>query len=63
MKPLRQLEQLARLLPEGELRHEPEVLEKYAGDKWFARHLPQAVALPRSTASVARVLRFGRKGK
>ena len=58
MKPPRQLEQLARLLPEGELRREPEVLEKYAGDKWFARHLPEAVALPRSAASVARVLRF-----
>ncbi len=34
------------------------MLEKYAGDKWFARHLPEAVALPRSTASVVRLLTF-----
>jgi len=56
--PPRLLRQLARLLPEGELRLEPDVLENYAGDKWFARHLPEAVALPRSAASVARLLRF-----
>jgi glycolate oxidase len=37
---------------------EPPVLENYAGDKWFARHLPEAVALPRSTASVVRLLKF-----
>jgi glycolate oxidase len=58
VKTPRLLRQLARLLPDGELRLEPEVLENYAGDKWFARHLPEAVALPRSAASVARVLRF-----
>ena len=34
------------------------MLEMYAGDKWFARHLPEAVALPRSASSVARLLRF-----
>jgi glycolate oxidase len=58
VKPPRWLGQLARLLPQGELRCEPDVLEQYAGDKWFARHLPQAVALPRSAASVSRLLRF-----
>ncbi len=58
MKPPRWLGQLARLLPQGELRAEPDVLENYAGDKWFARHLPHAVALPRSAASVSRLLRF-----
>jgi glycolate oxidase len=58
VKPPLLLGQLKRLLPSGELRLEPPVLEKYAGDKWFARHLPEAVALPRSTASVARLLRF-----
>jgi glycolate oxidase subunit GlcD len=30
----------------------------HAGDKWFASHSPDAVALPRSTASVARILSF-----
>ncbi len=58
MKPPLSLGHLKRLLPDGELRLEPAVLEKYAGDKWFARHLPEAVALPRSTASLARLLQF-----
>ena len=58
MKPPLSLGHLKRLLPDGELRLEPAVLEKYAGDKWLARHLPEAVALPRSTASLARLLQF-----
>jgi glycolate oxidase len=52
------LKKLKRLLPRGELRLESPVLENYAGDKWFARHLPEAVALPRSTYSVAQLLKF-----
>lgn len=35
--------------------------EKYAGDKWFARSLPDAVALPKDAASVAEILRFAYK--
>ena len=58
MKPPISLRQLQKLLPNGEIRLEPPVLENYAGDKWFARHLPEAVALPRSTASVVRLLKF-----
>jgi glycolate oxidase len=58
VKPPLSLGHLKRLLPNGELRLEPPVLEKYAGDKWFARHLPEAVALPRGTASIARLLQF-----
>jgi len=58
VKPPPPLGHLQKLLPAGELRLEPAVLEKYAGDKWFARHLPEAVALPRGVASVARVLSF-----
>jgi glycolate oxidase len=49
---------LKRLLPAGELLTEPAALEKYAGDKWFARHLPEAVVLPASAASVSRLLKF-----
>ncbi len=49
------------LLPPGELSFEPEVLAAHAGDKWFATHLPDAVALPRSTASVAALLRFANR--
>lgn len=56
IKPL--LARLQRLLPAGELRLEPSFCKKFAGDKWFAAHQPDAVALPRSAASVAEVLRF-----
>jgi len=52
------LAQLQRLLPQGELSFQPTVLAAHAGDKWFASHTPEAVALPRSTRSVAAVLRF-----
>ena len=55
--------QLQRSLPEGELRCDATTLEAHAGDKWFASHLPDAVALPRSTASVAAVLRFAHEHK
>jgi glycolate oxidase len=59
IKPLRQLKSI---LP-GEIVLEPKFLEKYAGDKWFAAHQPDAVALPRSTKSVATVLRFANRHK
>jgi glycolate oxidase len=49
---------LKKLLPAGELRLDAAALEAYAGDKWFARHLPEAVALPKSTASVQRIMKF-----
>ena len=49
---------LKRLLPAGELLTDPPTLEKYTGDKWFARHLPEAVALPAGPGSVARLLKF-----
>ena len=40
---------------------DPAVLAEHAGDKWFASHQPEAVALPRSTQSVATVLRFANR--
>lgn len=45
-------------MPAGELLRDPATLEAHAGDKWFARHTPDAVALPRSTESVAIIARF-----
>jgi glycolate oxidase len=51
-------EQLARVLAPNELSFAPEVLEKHARDKWFASHLPEAVALPRNAESVSKLLRF-----
>jgi glycolate oxidase len=38
-------------------------LKDYSGDKWFAMHQPDAVALPRSTKSVATILRFANENK
>src|SRR5271170_1952921 len=56
--PARLLRQLQRLLPPGEIRLDLASRRENAGDKWFASHLPEAVALPRSTASVSKILRF-----
>jgi glycolate oxidase len=53
----RPLAALKKLLP-GEINLDPATLKDYAGDKWFAAHLPDAVALPRSAKSVAVILRF-----
>ena len=55
---LKALSKLKRLLPPGEISLETSVREQHAGDKWFATHLPDAVALPRSTQSVSALLRF-----
>jgi glycolate oxidase len=51
------LRQLKKILP-GEIFLGLQTLENYAGDKWFATHQPDAVALPRSTGSVSKILRF-----
>ena len=54
------LRQLQKLLP-GEIVLEPATLAKYAGDKWFAAHQPDAVALPRSAKSVSAIMRFANR--
>lgn len=54
---LKSLRQLRKLLP-GEIHLQPATLAQYAGDKWFASHRPDAVALPRSTKAVSTILRF-----
>jgi glycolate oxidase len=53
---------LKKSLP-GEISLEPAKLAQYAGDKWFATHQPDAVALPRSVASVSKILRFANEHK
>jgi len=58
----RQLRQLKKKLP-GEIFLQPATLAKYAGDKWFAVHQPDAVALPRSAKSVSTILRFANQHK
>ena len=62
MKFQRQLAQLKKLLP-GEIFLSPATLAKYAGDKWFDVHQPDAVALPRSAKSVSKILQFANKNK
>ena len=57
---LKPLLRLKKLLP-AEVDLNPATLAKYAGDKWFATHQPDAVALPRSTKSVAFILKFANK--
>src|SRR5208283_1916031 len=57
------LRRLKNILPAGEIIFDPQILANYAGDKWFASHQPDAVALPRSTQSVSTLLRFANKHK
>ncbi|MFO1488815.1 MAG: FAD-linked oxidase C-terminal domain-containing protein [Verrucomicrobiota bacterium] len=54
---------LLKIILPGEILFDPATLKQYAGDKWFAAHQPDAVALPRSTESVARLLRFANRNK
>ena len=53
---------LGKVLP-GEIILDSASLKNYSGDKWFAAHQPDAVALPRSTKTVAAILRFANKNK
>jgi glycolate oxidase len=59
---LKLIRRLKKNLP-GEVFLQPATLAKYAGDKWFAVHQPDAVALPRSAKSVSRILRFANENK
>lgn len=54
---------LQQQLPAGELRLDAPALAAHAGDKWFASHLPDAVALPRTTKSVSTILRFAHENR
>ncbi|HZL12768.1 MAG TPA: FAD-binding protein, partial [Verrucomicrobiae bacterium] len=59
---LKILRQLKKILP-GEIIFDSAALKNYSGDKWFAAHQPDAVALPRSTKSIAAILRFANQNK
>ena len=52
---------LRGILPADELSFDPAVLASHSGDKWFATHRPDAVALPRTTRSVSTLLRFANR--
>jgi glycolate oxidase len=49
---------LKKKLPADELLFDPAILQQHSGDKWFASHPPDAVALPRKTASITTILKF-----
>lgn len=57
----KQLARLKAVLAPDEILFENSILEKYATDKWFAAHKPDAVALPRNTAAVSVLLRFANR--
>jgi glycolate oxidase len=52
------LAEFGKQLAPGELLLDRASLEAHAGDKWFAAHLPDAVALPRTPQTVSAILRF-----
>ena len=52
------LRPLARLLPKGVLRFDPATLQANSSDAWVASALPTAVAFPRNTAQVSKILAF-----
>ena len=54
---------LERILPPDELTFDPAILSQYAGDKWFAAHQPEAVARPRRTKSISKLLRFAHQAR
>src|ERR1043166_98009 len=54
----KRLAELKKLLPAGGGGFVQSVLKAHAGDKWFATHVPDAVALPKSTESISALLRF-----
>lgn len=52
------ISQLGKLLGEGKVTNQEEVIAVHAGDKWSASHPPEAVVFAESTADVSAVLKF-----
>ena len=59
----KQLQQLQCQLPKGGLRMDERTLAGHSGDKWFANHLPEAVAFPRSAKAVSQILKYANQHK
>ena len=49
---------LARSLPAGMIHFDPDTLRANSGDAWMASALPEAVAFPRNTSQVSKILSF-----
>jgi glycolate oxidase len=58
---MKSLRALKSMLPAGEFLIAPEASARYGADKWFASRAPDAVALPRSAASVALLLKHANR--
>lgn len=58
---LQRLRRLKGILASGEIKFDAKTLQAYAGDKWFASHLPDAVVFPRNANSVSRILKFANR--
>jgi glycolate oxidase len=56
-----QMRRLQNTLSPGEILLDLDSRQKNSGDKWFASHLPEAVAAPRNAASVSKILRFANR--
>ncbi|MGE3308557.1 MAG: FAD-binding oxidoreductase [Limisphaerales bacterium] len=54
----RLFDRLSTELAAGGLRRDEATRKAHAGDKWFAAQVPEAVAFPRNTAEVSKILRF-----
>ena len=54
---------LQKLIRPDELRLDKTSLQLHSGDKWFANHLPEAVALPRTSRAVATILHFANENR
>ncbi|NBQ65981.1 MAG: FAD-binding protein, partial [Verrucomicrobia bacterium] len=57
------LRPLARQLPAGVFRFDPATLAANSGDAWMASALPEAVAFPRNTAQISKILAFCHRKK
>jgi len=55
------LRPLSRLLPKGVIRFDPATLEANSSDAWMASSLPEAVAFPRNTAQVSKILAYANR--
>lgn len=49
-------EELTTLLGASQVSEAPDVLQEHATDKWYASHLPEVVAFPKSTQDVSTLL-------
>lgn len=56
--PEEMLRELAAQIGESKLSLADQVRQSHAGDKWYARALPELVAFPESTADVSAILRY-----